>query len=70
MDLNEKNHQINMTSNHPISSNNSLNAQSFNMILTLWQLCETNAGSVSVARVTLIQLKGKTQKNPHHQKYQ
>ena len=44
MDLTEKNHQINMTSNHSISSNNlfksHLKAKSFSMISTLQQLCE------------------------------
>ena len=37
-------HQINMTSDHSVSSNNSFkshfNAKSFNMFLTLEQLCE------------------------------
>ena len=44
MNLIETNHQINMASYHSASSNNSfkrhLNAKSFNMFLTLQQLCE------------------------------
>ena len=43
MNLIETNHQINMTSDHSISNNNSfkshLNAKSFSMFLTLYQLC-------------------------------
>ena len=44
MNLTEKKHQINMTSDHYISSNNSFKSQldtkSFDMFLTLQQLCE------------------------------
>ena len=44
MNLIETNHHINIASDHSVSSNNSfksfLNAESFNMVLTLLQLCE------------------------------
>ena len=44
MNLIEANHHINIASDHPVSSNDSfksfLNAESFNMVLTLLQLCE------------------------------
>ena len=44
MNLIETNHQINMTSDHSVWSNNSfkilLNEQTFDMFLTLQQLCE------------------------------
>ena len=44
MNLIDRNHQIIMTSNHPVSRNNSfkslLNAKSFKMFLTLQELFE------------------------------
>ena len=44
MNLTEKNHKINMKSEHSVSTNkwfqSHLNAKSFNMFLTLWKLCE------------------------------
>ena len=44
MNLIETNYQINMTSDYSVSSNNSfkshLNAKTFNMLITQWQLWE------------------------------
>ena len=44
MNLIETNHHINIASDHPVSSNDSfksfLNAEGFNMVLALLQLCE------------------------------
>ena len=44
MNLTETNHQINMTSEYSVSRNKwlkrHLNAKSFNMFLTMWQLYE------------------------------
>ena len=81
MNLIETNHQINMTSDHSISSNNSfkdhLNAKSFNMFFNTVAVERSTVillqcllqGWYERIRVMWIQLQEKTEKNPHHQQY-
>ena len=75
LNLTETNHQINMTSEHSVSRRkwleSHLNAKSFNMFLTMCQLCEVIRWFyLNVARLIGIQLYEKSQKNLHHQQYQ
>ena len=80
MNLIETSQQIDTTSDHSVSSNNSfkslLNAQSFNMFLTCSCAKHGDSASVSFARVVwsykgdVNSTSGKNKKNAHHQQYQ